>query len=62
MVENHRLDIDWINLYKREEENPYVKAWWEWWPEVRKHIEYSKNNWWRTSLAKKHMGSDEEHI
>ena len=38
MVENHRLDIDWIKLFKREEENPYVDAWWEWWPEVRKTL------------------------
>ena len=38
MVKNHRLDIDWINLFKREEENPYVKAWWEWWPEVRRTL------------------------
>jgi organic radical activating enzyme len=38
MVENHRLDIDWIKLFKREEDNPYVDAWWEWWPEVRKTL------------------------
>jgi|TARA_R110002167_G_scaffold7916_6_gene37057 organic radical activating enzyme len=38
MVENHRLDIDWIKIFKKEEENPYVKAWWEWWPEVRKTL------------------------
>jgi organic radical activating enzyme len=34
----HRLDIDWFKVYHREEENPYVKAWWEWWPEVSKTL------------------------
>lgn len=34
MVRNHRNDIDWFKIYE-EESNPYVKAWWDWWPEVR---------------------------
>jgi hypothetical protein len=34
MVKNHRNDIDWLTMYE-EETNPYVKAWWEWWPEVK---------------------------
>jgi len=33
MVKNHRNDIDWFNVY-REEDNPYVKAFWDWWPEL----------------------------
>lgn len=37
-VKNHRCDIDWFKLYEREEENPYVDAWWAWWPEVRKTL------------------------
>jgi hypothetical protein len=37
MVKNHRNDIDWFNLYE-EETNPYVDAWWRWWPEVRKTL------------------------
>ena len=37
-VVNHRCDIDWMNLYTREEENPYVDAFWEWWPELRKTL------------------------
>ena len=37
-VKNHRCDIDWMDLYEREEKNPYVDAWWEWWPEVRKTL------------------------
>lgn len=37
-VKNHRCDIDWFKLYEREEENPYVDAWWQWWPEVRKTL------------------------
>jgi hypothetical protein len=34
-VNNHRCDIDWMDLYEREELNPYVDAWWKWWPEMR---------------------------
>ena len=37
-VVNHRCDIDWLKIYEREEENPYVDAWWAWWPEVRKTL------------------------
>ena len=37
-VKNHRCDIDWMKLYQREEENPYVDAWWKWWPEMRKTL------------------------
>jgi hypothetical protein len=35
MVKNHRNDIDWFTIQKNEEDNPYVKAWWEWWPTMR---------------------------
>lgn len=34
---NHRCDIDWFKVYE-EDTNPYVKAWWEWWPEVSKTL------------------------
>jgi len=37
MVRNHRNDINWFQIYE-EETNPYVAAWWEWWPEVRKTL------------------------
>jgi len=37
MVKNHRNDIDWFTMYE-EETNPYVDAWWKWWPEVRKTL------------------------
>jgi len=37
MVKNHRNDIDWFRIYE-EETNPYVEAWWRWWPEVRKTL------------------------
>ena len=37
MVEGHRLDIDWFKPFD-EGENPYIKAWWEWWPEVSKTL------------------------
>jgi organic radical activating enzyme len=36
-VKNHRNDINWFKLYE-EETNPYVKAWWDWWPEVSKTL------------------------
>jgi len=34
----HRQDIDWFKVYHKEEENPYVKAWWDWWPDVSKTL------------------------
>jgi organic radical activating enzyme len=37
-VSNHRCDIDWMRLYQREDENPYVDAFWKWWPELRKTL------------------------
>jgi MoaA/NifB/PqqE/SkfB family radical SAM enzyme len=37
-VKNHRCDVDWMKLFQREEENPYVDAFWEWWPELRKTL------------------------
>ena len=37
MVKNHRNDIDWFTTYE-EDSNPYVDAWWNWWPEVRKTL------------------------
>ena len=37
-VVNHRCDVDWMTLYQREEENPYVDAFWKWWPELRKTL------------------------
>jgi len=38
MVKNHMLDISYIKKTKAEDENPYVKAWWEWWPTVSKTL------------------------
>lgn len=38
MVRNHRSDIDWFKIHKNEEENPYVEAWWKWWPAMRKTL------------------------
>lgn len=34
----HRQDIDWFKIYQREDDNPYVDAWWKWWPEVSKTL------------------------
>ena len=38
MSTEHRADIDWFTLFHKEESNPYVEAWWEWWPEVSKTL------------------------
>jgi organic radical activating enzyme len=35
---DHRQDIDWFNVFHREDDNPYVDAWWKWWPEVSKTL------------------------
>jgi MoaA/NifB/PqqE/SkfB family radical SAM enzyme len=37
-VQNHRCDIDYLKIFEREETNPYVDAWWRWWPEMRKTL------------------------
>lgn len=37
MVKNHRNDINWFTIYE-EEDNPYLDAWWRWWPEVSKTL------------------------
>ena len=37
-VKNHRCDIDYFKIYEREEENPYVDAWWKWWPKMRNEL------------------------
>jgi len=34
MVMNHRIDISNLKLYE-EETNPYVAAWWKWWPGMK---------------------------
>lgn len=36
-VKNHRLDVDWFKPMT-EDNNPYIKAWWEWWPEMSKTL------------------------
>ena len=35
-----KYDIDWFidKLYESEEDNPYIDAWWKWWPEVSKTL------------------------
>jgi len=37
-VKNHDCDIEWFTNYDDEETNPYVAAWWRWWPEVSKTL------------------------
>jgi len=36
-VKNHRCDINWFETLD-EDANPYVEAWWRWWPEVSKTL------------------------
>ena len=36
-VKNHTLNIEWFKPYE-EEENPYIEAWWKWWPEMSKTL------------------------
>ena len=36
-VNNHALDIDWFKPMA-EDDNPYIQAWWEWWPELSKTL------------------------
>jgi organic radical activating enzyme len=38
-VKNHRCDIDWFEIHEKEDTNPYVKAWWDWWPELRESLQ-----------------------
>jgi organic radical activating enzyme len=35
---DHRQDIDWFDIYQKEDDNPYVEAFWKWWPEVSKTL------------------------
>lgn len=36
-VNNHRFTVDGLFVYE-EETNPYVAAWWRWWPTLRKSL------------------------
>ena len=36
-VKNHRNTIDWFTVHQ-EEENPWIEAWWKWWPEMSKTL------------------------
>jgi organic radical activating enzyme len=36
-VVNHRCDIDYLRVFE-EDTNPYVDAWWRWWPELSKTL------------------------
>jgi organic radical activating enzyme len=35
--QNHRCDIDYFKIYD-EENNPYLDAWWKWWPSLSKSL------------------------
>lgn len=34
---NHRCDINELKIYE-EENNPYLEAWWKWWPELKNKL------------------------
>ena len=36
-VKNHNVDVSWFTEME-EDTNPYIKAWWEWWPEMSKTL------------------------
>lgn len=36
-VKNHHITIDWFKPYE-EDSNPYIDAWWRWWPEMSKTL------------------------
>lgn len=36
-VKNHNVGIDWFDPIE-EDDNPYIDAWWRWWPEVSKTL------------------------
>lgn len=37
VVKNHTLNIEWFKPFE-EDENPYIEAWWKWWPEMSKTL------------------------
>lgn len=36
-VKNHSVDINWFEAME-EDTNPYIQAWWDWWPTVSKTL------------------------
>ena len=51
---SHRQDIDYFELYE-EDNNPYIKAWWDWWPEVSKTLNILRITGGETVNAQKYM-------
>ena len=37
-VDNHDCDISWFTNFDDEDNNPYIDAWFRWWPEVSKTL------------------------
>ena len=35
---NHQNSIESLTIYKNEDKNPYVDAWWKWWPSARESL------------------------
>ena len=36
-VKNHNVDVSWFEAIE-EDDNPYINAWWKWWPEMSKTL------------------------
>lgn len=36
-VKNHNVDVSWFEAIE-EDNNPYIDAWWKWWPEMSKTL------------------------
>jgi organic radical activating enzyme len=36
-VKNHNVDVSWFEAIP-EDNNPYIDAWWKWWPEMSKSL------------------------
>jgi Molybdenum cofactor biosynthesis enzyme len=53
-VTNHRCDIDWFKIFE-EENNPYLDAFWEWWPEVSKNLSILRITGGEPTIQKKYL-------
>lgn len=36
-TKNHAMNVQWLKPYQ-EDKNPYIEAWWKWWPELSKTL------------------------
>lgn len=50
-TKNHSCNLGKLHMYE-EENNPYIDAWWKWWPELRKTLNILRITWWEPLLQK----------